>query len=84
MTQQIGPSLAGTALSNRLTTLPIREDTLVRLSHLIDVTLASASLVTGIFTPEECVRCQNNQAVTTVILRYRRIRSINKLSHQSG
>ena len=63
MTQRIGPSLAGTPLSNRLTTLPTREDKLVRLSHLIDVTYASASLVTAILRPEGCVRCLNDRAL---------------------
>ena len=42
MTREIGPSFTGTAFSTRLTTLPTRDDTLVRLSHLIGVKLRSA------------------------------------------
>ena len=68
MTREIGPSLAGTALSNKRTTVPTRDDKLQRLSHLIDVTVAIASLVSALWTPETRFRCQNDRAVMSGIL----------------
>ena len=84
MTGLIDQTCLGTPLSKWLTTLPTREDKLVRLSHLLDVSLAYSSLKRSLWIPEGRVRCQNHRAVTRNILRYRRIQSMNKFGHQSG
>ena len=51
-----------------------RADKRLHSALLLDVTLALASLVAAILTPEERVRNQNDQVHRLVIFRYRNVK----------